>query len=405
MGKLTAIEVKSETKPGRYTDGDGLHLHVRPSGRKAWVFRHMRDGKLRDMGLGGYPDVSLAQARIKLHEARQVSRDGADPIEARRLAKGRKDKDRTFKAAAEHLIAAQKAGWSNEKHADQWTSTLAAYAYPVIGDLHVEDVTTEHVLRILQPIWSTKTETASRVRGRMEAVLDAARAMHWRQGENPARWKGHLASVLPKPSKVRVVEHHPSLPWQKLPAFLTLLRARTGSAARAIEFAILTAARSGEVRGVTRRELDLEARLWIVPKERMKAKRPHRVPLSVAALAFLDSMHVAEMTSDQLLFPSNSPRTPLSDMALTMVLRRMNAGAVGESSPWVDGSTGEQITVHGFRSTFRVWAGEQTEHPREVIEMALAHAVGDAVEAAYARTDLMERRRALMEDWGARRTG
>ena len=399
MGKLTALKVKAETKPGRYTDGKGLHLHVRANGSKAWVFRHMRDGKLRDMGLGGYPDVGLAEARDALEKHRKVSLSGADPIDARRAAKNRDDASRTFKAAAEHFIASQKAGWSNDKHADQWTATLTTYAYPVMGDLHVSAVTTEHVLRVLQPIWNTKTETATRVRGRIESVLDAARAMHWREGENPARWKGHLASILPRPSKVREVEHHPSLPWQQLPAFLPLLRARPGSAALAIEFAILTGARSGEVRGLPRRELDLDAKMWTVPKERMKAKRAHRVPLSAAALAFLERIHVDELEPDDLLFPGPGLRSPLSDMALTMVLRRMNTVESGPP-PWQDGVTGEPITVHGFRSTFRVWAGEETAHPRELIEMALAHAVGGAVENAYARTDLAEKRRPLMEDWG-----
>ena len=277
-------------------------------------------------------------------------------------------------------------------------TSLASFVYPVIGDLPVQDVSTEHVLAILRPIWSTKSETASRVRGRIEAVLDAARAIGWREGGNPALWKGHLASLLPRPSKVRQVEHHPSLPWQRVGAFMAELRVREGTGARAVEFLILTAARSGEVRGLTRRELDLEAGLWTVPAKRMKARRLHRVPLSAAALALLASLHVEELAPDDLVFPGARPDVVPSDMTLTAVLRRMNAAAPKPS--WVDGQSGEPITVHGFRSTFRVWAGEETDTPREVIEAALAHAVGNEVEAAYARTDLLERRRGLMQAWG-----
>ena len=394
--------MKALSKVGRHTDGGGLHLYARPSGRKGWVLRFMRDGTLRDMGLGGYPEVSLSQAREATRVARAVIRGGADPIVARQRQSNRDaGVGRTFRAAAAHLIEAHRASWSNPKHAAQWASTLETFVHPVIGDRPLQDVTTDDVLTILRPIWSTKSETASRVRGRMEAVLDAAAAMRWREGENPARWKGHLASLLPKISKVRQVQHHPSLPWQRVGAFLEALRQRDGAGAQAVEFAILTACRSGEARGLVRCELDLEAKVWTVPAARMKGRRVHRVPLSSEAMALLARLHVDELAPDDLVFPGKGPREVLSDMTLTAVLWRMNRVAVGEPAHWVDGQSGETITVHGFRSTFRVWAGEQTEYPREVIEAALAHAVGNEVEGAYARTDLLERRRALMEAWGA----
>ena len=360
--------------------------------------RFMRNGTLRDMGLGSYPEVTLAQAREAMTAARQEIKAGKDPITVRRQRQGRElATERTFQKAAERYIASNKAAWSNQKHAAQWDASLQAYAYPHIGQVAVQDITTAHVLRILEPIWTTRTETASRVRGRIEAVLDYAGAIDWREGENPARWKGKLASLLPAPRKVQKVVNHPSLPWPQIAAFVQALRERNGTGARAIEFAILTCARSGEVRGLTRRELDLGARIWTVPADRMKARRVHRVPLSAAAMSFLAEHHIDSLASDDLVFPGAQSKKTTSDMTLTAVLRRMNAGA---QPAWTDGTTGEPITVHGFRSTFRVWAGEQTSEAREVIEHALAHAVGSEVEAAYARTDLLERRRSLMEKWG-----
>ena len=426
MGRLTVVEIKTLTTPGRYTDGDGLHLHVRAAKlrrkgesedrvviRRAWVFRYMRQGKVRDMGLGAYPKTTLAQARQKTVEARKVIEDGGDPLIVRDGAEQAAEiaATRTFKRAAEDLIEARGAGWRNEQHKWQWGSSLASYAYPVFGDMPVQAVDTEAVLRALQPIWNTKPETASRLRGRIEAVLDAAKARHWRSGENPARWKGHLAILLPNPTKVRAVVHMPSLPWQQLADFMPELLAQTAIAAPPLHFLILTAARAGMVRSMTWSEVDLRAKLWTIPGARMKASVEHRVPLSTAALALLEQMAqqreerlAARITRTppalDLVFP-NARGKPLSDMTLTLLLRRMNKVEEGELPPWRDGQTGEPITPHGFRSTFRVWASEQTAVPREIIEAAMAHAVADKVEAAYQRSDLLEKRRALMEDWGS----
>ncbi len=401
MRRLTALGVKVLVKPGRYTDGGGLHLHVRDPDRRAWVFRYTRDGSRKDMGLGPYPDVSLADARQAADRARVQLRGGDDPAELRRqAARPAQARMPAFREAAEQHIAAQQAGWRNPKHAAQWASTMATHVYPVIGALAVREVDVAAVLRILQPIWSKTPETASRVRGRLEAVLDAAKVRGWCTGENPARWKGNLAGLLPSRGRVARVEHQPSLPWQQVDAFLAELRTMEGVAARALELSILTAARTGEVRGATWLELNLEAAVWTVPAARMKAGRLHRVPLSAPAVALLRRQ--AELRSDPkpdaLVFPGGRVGRPLSDMALSELIRRMNAR--GEAPRWVD-VTGRPVVPHGFRSTFRVWAGEQTRYPREVVEAALAHTLGDKVEAAYARTDLLERRRPLMKAWAA----
>ena len=427
MGKLTVIEIKALTTPGRYTDGDGLHLHVRsaklrkPAGdgspgliiRRAWVFRYMRQGKVRDMGLGAFPKTTLAQARQKALEARKSIEAGADPLVTRDDAAAAAEiaSTRTFKRAAEDLMAARSSGWRNKLHRWQWEQTLSAYAYPVFGDWPVQDVDTEAVLRALQPIWSTKPETASRLRGRIEAVLDAAKARHWRTGENPARWKGHLAILLPNPAKVRKVVHMPSLPWQRLSEFMPVLLAQTAVATAPLHLLILTAARAGMVRAMTWSEVDMKENLWTIPGSRMKGGIEHRVPLSSAAIALLEVAAAdrarriaARITrsapAHDLVFPGASGK-PLSDMTLTQLLRRMNKVEEGELPPWRDGQTGEPITPHGFRSTFRVWASEQTAYPREIIEASMAHAIGNKVEAAYQRSDLLEKRRALMEEWGS----
>ena len=399
MGKLTAIGVRALVTPGRYSDGDGLHLHVRAPDRRAWVLRYTRQGKTKDMGLGAYPAVSLAEARKAAGAALAQLRAGRDPVELRQgTAKTAAARTPTFRVVAEEYIAAQQPGWSNPRHAAQWASTLATYAYPVIGSTPVQDVDVEAVLRILQPIWSGKPETATRVRGRLEAVLDAAKVRGWRTGENPARWKGNLAGLLPARGRVARVEHQPSLPWQQVRAFLAELRTMEGVAARALELAILTAARSGEVRGATWPEFDLAAGVWVVPAGRMKAGRQHRVPLPAPAMVLLRREAELRTTQGGLVFPGARAGRPLSDMALSELIRRMNAK--GEAPRWVD-VTGRPVVPHGFRSTFRVWAGEQTRQPREVVEAALAHAVRDRTEAAYARTDLLDRRRPLMKAWGA----
>jgi integrase len=377
--RLTALKVAKATKPGFYADGHSLYLRIGPTGGKSWVFRYRRDGKLHDMGLGPLHTVSLADARAKALDMRRQRLDGPDPLTARReaVAKARIVDARamTFRQCAEAYIKAQATGWKNPKHAAQWPSTLGAYVYPIFGALAVQAVDVGLVMKALEPIWTEKPETASRVRGRIEAVLDWATASKYRKGENPARWKGHLENLLPKKSKVRRVEHHAALPYAELGAFMADLRQREGTAARALEFAILTAARTGEVIGATWDEVDFEARLWTIPGDRMKAGREHRVPLGEAALSILRPLYEVR-TGDKVF--------PISNMAMLMLLRRMGRG---------------DLTAHGFRSTFSDWCAEQTAVPSEVREMALAHTVGDKVEAAYRRGDLFEKRRQLMEEW------
>ena len=386
--EMKALEVQRLKEPGLHFVGTvpGLALQIVPSGARSWVLRVMVGGKRREMGLGGFPAVTLAMAHEKAREARELIRQGMDPIllarEAQSALKAEQARALTFAQCAEAYIQAHEAGWRNEKHGQQWHNTLKAYAYPVMGDMLVRDVALAHVLRVLEPIWRTRTETASRVRGRIESVLDWAKGRGYRQGDNPAAWKGNLDAQLPKREKVAKVQHHEALAVGEVGAFMRDLRAQQGVGARALQLAILTAARSGEVRGMTWDEVDLDAGLWIVPGERMKAGREHRVPLSAAAVELIKAQPVQAET--RLVFPS--PRSgQLSDMTLTAVLRRMNVPAV----------------PHGFRSTFRDWAAERTSYPNEVCEMALAHVVSDKVEAAYRRGDLFEKRRRLMEDWAS----
>lgn len=371
---LTARKVEV-ADPGRYTDGRGLMLVVKPSGAKSWVLRYQLNGRRRDMGLGPYPEITLAVAREKALAARRHLVDGVDPLTVRPAV------DVTFAQAADELVENKRAGWRNAKHAAQWSSTLATYVIPAIGSLDVKLIETHHVLEVLRPIWNAKPETASRVRQRVEAVLDYAAAKGHREGLNPARWRGHLQNLLAKPSSVRAVQHHPALDWRELPGFMAELAQRDGVSARALEFVILTAARSGEVRGMRWAEIDLAAQAWTVPAKRMKAGKEHRIPLTAEALARLGETGSAK----SLVFPSPSdPERELSDMTLTAMLRKMERG---------------DITAHGFRSTFRDWAGETTNFPREVIEAALAHRLKDKAEAAYARGDLFNKRRELMEAW------
>jgi len=384
--ELNPVEVKRLTVPGLYFVGvvPGLALQVLPSGARTWLLRIMVAGKRRDMGLGGYPAVTLAQAREKAREAREKVKQGIDPIEEGRAARSALAATRaaalTFEQCARKYIEAHKTGWKNAKHAGQWVNTLEQYAFPTLGSLLVRDVGLSQVLAVLEPIWQTKTETASRLRGRIEAVLDWATVRTYRSGDNPARWRGHLDKLLPKPAKVAKVEHHRAVPVGEVGAFLVKLREQAGMGARALEFAIVTAARSGEVRGATWAEIDTAAKVWTIPAARMKAGKEHRVPLSAGALALLAAL--PRMAGTDYVF--SAPRGgALSDMTLSAVLRRMNADAV----------------PHGFRSTFRDWAGERTAHPREVIEHALAHLLKDKAEAAYQRGDLFEKRRHLMDDW------
>ncbi len=379
--ELSAIEVKRLTEPGLHAVGTvaGLRLLVKPTGARSWVLRTMIGTRRAELGLGGYPTVSLAQAIDYAREALQAIRAGSDPAAERRSK--RVTVEWTFERTAIAYIAAHRAGWKNAKHADQWGNTLQTYAYPHFGAKHVRDVTKADVLAAIEPIWSTKNETATRVRNRIELVLNYAVQRELRpEGLNPARWRGNLDAALPKPAKVAQVEHHAALPIDGMHAFMQRLRKAEGMGARALEFVILTAARSGEVRGATWPEIDLQAAVWTIPAERMKAGRAHRVPLSDRALELLEALPRFE--GCDLVFPGTKNQ-PLSDMTLTAVLRRMKVEA----------------TAHGFRSTFRDWAAERTSTPNEVAEMALAHAVGDATEAAYRRGDLFEKRRELMTLW------
>ncbi len=385
--ELTAGQVARIRIPGHHTVGGvaGLALQITETGARSWVLRIMVGGRRRDMGLGGAPDVTLGQAREAARAARQKVAEGIDPIEHGRTARGALAASVaaawTFRECADAFIAAKSPEWRNLKHGAQWRTTLETYANPVIGGLLVRDVALPHVLQILEPIWSTKTETATRVRSRLENVLEWAATRGYREGLNPARWRGHLSNLLPNPSKVAKVEHHPALPVDQVPAFMKSLRTREGIAARALEFAILTAARSGEVRGATWSEIDTAKRVWNVPKERMKMGKPHVVALSKRALALLKSLPQGD-DKQPLVFPSPTGKV-LSDMTLTAVTRRMEVDAV----------------PHGFRSSFRMFAAENTNIPREIAEMALAHQLADKVEAAYQRSDLLEKRRLLMELW------
>jgi integrase len=384
MAKLSARRVATTTEPGLYGDGHGLWLQVGPAGGKSWSFRYQLNRRARQMGLGPVDLVSLAEARDLGRDARRLLLKGIDPIEDRRAkrqtAQTGDTKAITFRDCAERYIAAHEPAWRNEKHRAQWSSTLAAYVYPSLGDLPVATVDTAAVMRVLQPIWSAKPETAGRVRGRIEAVLDRAAVLGNRGADNPARWRGHLDKLLPARRNIRRVRHHAAMPYRELPAFLTELRSQPATSARALEFAILIAARTGEVLGARWAEIDLDSALWTVPAERMKGHRTHRVPLCPAAVVLLGALP----SEGDYVFSGARRGRPLSQMAMAMLLRRMGRA---------------DVTVHGFRSSFRDWAAEVAHAPREVAEAALAHAIGSEVEAAYQRGDMLERRRSLMEAW------
>ena len=384
-GKLSALKVKGLTAPGRYGDGGGLWLQVRDADRRSWLFRYARGGKARQMGLGPAADVTLADARLAAAECRKHLLAGHDPID-RRSATRTPPKTITFRAVAEMYVAAHETSWRSPQHRWQWSQTLEKHVYPSIGDRPVEAIATGDVMSILEPIWQAIPETASRIRGRIEVVLDYAKARDWRSGENPARWRGHVANMLPKRNKARTVQHHAALPWAQVGVFWAKLAKETGAAALALRFTILTAARTGETIGARWSEIDLAAGVWTVPADRMKAGKEHRVPLSTAAVAVLQPLAALRTSKspDALVFAGQRPGKPLSNMAMVMLLRRMGHGA---------------LTVHGFRSTFRDWAAEATSFPREVAEAALAHVLADKVEAAYRRGDLFEKRRRLMKDW------
>lgn len=388
MRALNRLSIKwiesSKRDPGLYADGGGLWLRVTASKTRSWIFRYTRHGKTHDIGLGAYLNVSLELARKKAGEMRATLGRGDDPKTLRIAERLEAAARLTFRQCAEQYIAANRAGWKNPKHGDQWASTLDTYAYPVIGDLDVSRVDTGHVLKILEPIWEIKNETASRVRGRMERVLAWATTRKQRTGDNPAKWTHHLDTILPAPSKVKKSGHHAALPYQEAGAFLKSIRTQPGVAPRALEFTVLTVARTNEVIGATWAEIDLERSVWTIPAERMKAGKEHRIPLSGRALEILKEME--GLREGDLVFPGWKAKTGLSNMAMLNLLKRTGHGG---------------LTVHGFRSTFRDWAGETTAHPREVIEHAMAHQLKDKAEAAYARGTLFDKRCALMRDWEA----
>ncbi|MEB0281659.1 tyrosine-type recombinase/integrase [Sphingomonas sp. 10B4] len=386
---LTALQVKN-AKAGRHADGGGLHLLVKDTGARSWVFRFMLKGRSRDIGLGaaGPDGISLSAARDLAAALRLKVKAGIDPLEERQREAAQALADAqaaqvagvTFKAVAEAYIGANEASWRNAKHRQQWSNTLASYVYPIVGDMRVSSIDTAHILQIIEPMWKATPETASRVRGRIETVLDAAKARGYREGENPARWRGHLAQLLPaRPRLSR--GHHKALPYETVPAFVADLRERKAFAALALEFAILTATRTNEVLGATWAEVDMDKATWTIPADRMKAAREHRIPLSPRALEILESVKAAGKGH---LFPATEGGK-MSNMAMAMLLRRMEV----------------DCTVHGFRSAFRDWAAESTGYAHEVCEMALAHVIGNKAEAAYRRGDLFDKRRRMMADWAA----
>jgi len=398
LQRLTVLRVNKLSKTGLYGDGGGLALQITSSGGKSWLFRYMVAGKPFGMGLGPTHTVSLAEAREKALEARKLLINGINPLAAKKenkiAAVLADSKMINFDDCAAAYILAHKAGWKNAKHTDQWTISLNTYVSPVFGQLPVAEIDTGLVVKCLAPIWENKTETATRVRGRIESILGWATTSGYRTGDNPARWKGHLENLLATISKTSRTKNHPSLPWHRLGAFLADLRAREGVAARAVEFAILTASRSGEVRGARWSEFDLIGKTWTIPPERMKAKREHQVPLSEPVIELLESLSID--SGSELVFVGRQ-NEPLSDMSLLSVIKRMNNT---DKPEWVD-EKGERVTVHGFRSSFRMWAAEKTNYPREVAEHALAHQLPNAVERAYQRGSQFVKRAGLMADWAA----
>ncbi|MBF6649532.1 integrase arm-type DNA-binding domain-containing protein [Methylobacter sp. BlB1] len=386
MGKLSAKKVEFLRQSGYYGDGDNLYMQVSSSNSKSWIFRFSLDGKRREMGIGPYPEITLEKAREAVIELRRLVKSGIDPIEQRKAEQAAKRAERnsavTFAFCAEQYIESHRHGWKNVKHAQQWANTLEQYAYPVIGETIIKDVDTALIMRVLQPIWLAKNETAGRLRGRMENILDWAAVQGFRAIENPARWKGHLDNLLASPGKVQKNSHFKALPYSEINPLILALRANGSVSAKALEFLILTAARTGEIIGACWDEIDFDNQLWIVPADRMKAGREHRIPLSSRAFDIIKEMHA--LKTNDAIFPGRSKGGFLSNAAMDKLLQQ---------------TLGFDATVHGMRSTFRDWASERTAYPHEVCEMALAHTIRNQAEAAYRRGDLIEKRRLLMEDW------
>lgn len=401
---LTEMKIKY-AKPGYWLDADGLYLQVSKSGAKSWIYRYQLNGRRREMGLGSAELVNAKDARRRASEARRLLLDKIDPVEHRKqqlaaaavraaeIAAGAV----TFKKVALEYIEEKRAGWKNAKHASQWQNTLESYAYPVMGDVPIADVDTEMVLQAVRPIWRTKTETATRVRNRIERVLAYARVKGYRKGDNPATWTGHLQELLPKPTDVRTVKPHPALPYKDMPTFMGALRKAEGIAARALEFAILTASRSKPVREATWDQFDMIERKWTISATGMKGKKEHTVPLSDYLMQLLEAL--PRYPGEPLLFPSPTGGK-LSNAALQAVIKRMHAAELEAGrAGYMDPKLGKIVTPHGFRSSFKDWSSEVTHYPGEMSEMALAHTIGDKVEAAYRRGDMFEKRRQMMEDW------
>lgn len=382
--KLTPKTISSLKTPGYYSDGNGLYLQISKSLTKSWLFIYKLDGKKTEIGLGSIDTTTLADAREQAQNYRKLLASGINPL----IEKRKKEQERllantlalTFQQCATSYIEMHQHGWKNTKHASQWKNTLAQYCYPIIGQLSVADIDTVHVTQCLKPIWITKNETASRLRGRIEQVLSWATVQGYRSGDNPARWRGHLDKTLPKPSRVQKTKHHPALPFVEMALFMQQLKQQEGIAAKCLEFTILCAARTNEAIGATWDEINLDAKIWTIPAERMKAEKEHRVPLSDRSIDILKEMQ--SFTTNSFVFPSGSKG--LSNMAMLKLLKRMDKPT---------------ITVHGFRSSFRDWAAERTEYSNEVIEMCLAHTIKNQAEAAYRRGDLLEKRLLLMNDW------
>jgi integrase len=382
--KLDFQTVKNLKVPGRYTDAliKGLHIWVKPNGNKYWIFRYTHKSKQQNISLGSFPTTSISDARIKAQQAREELDKGVDLVATKNASKSPKIAPKTdkvlFKEFAASCVQTKRAEWTNQKHGDQWEYTLKEFAYPVIGNKPIDEITMEDILQILEPIWTTKTETASRLRGRLEWILASATTRKLRTGINPALWRGYLQTILPTPNKIKKVKHHKALPYRSVPNLIADLREMDTMGALALEFLILNASRTGEVIGGLRSEIHDD--IWIIPANRMKAKKEHRVPLCSRSLEILEITRVMDEGS-KYLFSKNGKK--LTNMAMPMMLRRAKIDA----------------TVHGFRSSFRDWVSEETNHPSEVAEMALAHVIGNKVEAAYRRKDLLEKRRLLLNDW------
>ena len=392
-GEMAKLTVKSLERlgPGRHADGDGVYLQVKPGGARAWLYRYKTGPKLTMLGLGSYPAVGLAEARKKAQECRKQREEGQDPLALKRAAallaaEPKSPVGKTFAEVAAEYIEAHKAGWKSAKTLYIWRHSLEHYAAKAFGAVAVDKVDKPMVVALLRPIWNEKPETAGRVRRHVEAVLNFARAHDYRTGENPAAWRGNLQFAFVEQGKVRAVEHHAALPYAELPAFLRLLRERTGVGVLAFEFAILTACRTSEVLGAEWQEVDFDSRLWSIPGARMKAGKPHVVPLSDRAIEVLKAAADFRRGANSFVWPGDRPGRPLSNMTFLMLLRRMER---------------TDLTAHGFRSTFRDWVSETTDYPGEVAEMALAHVVANKVEAAYRRGDLLDKRRELMKEWAA----